>query len=72
MDHFAYLKMKLLHKWTRCLPEFNNRGKAMSVMGRGFLSLLFWLIVGLGFTGMTVLALNAWVEHLPHGQLSDS
>ena len=43
----------------------------MSVIGRGFLSLLFWLIVGLGFTGMTVLALNAWVLRVPHGQSSE-
>ena len=44
----------------------------MSVMGRGFLSLLFWLVVGLGFTGLTVLALNEWVLHVPHGQSTDS
>jgi hypothetical protein len=44
----------------------------MSVMGRGFLGLLFWLIVGLGFTGLTVLALNAWVLHASHGQSADS
>jgi len=44
----------------------------MSVMGRGFLSLLFWLVVGLGFTGLTVLALNAWVLRAPHGQSTDS
>ena len=44
----------------------------MSVMGRGFLSLLFWLIVGVGLTELTVLALNAWVLHVPHGQSTDS
>lgn len=42
----------------------------MSVIGRGFLSLLFWLIVGLGFTGLTVLALNAWIFHTQHSSLT--
>ena len=35
----------------------------MSVMAKGFLGLLFWLVVGLGFTGLTVLVLNAWIVH---------
>jgi len=44
----------------------------MSVIGRGFLSLLFWLIVGFGLTEVTVLALNAWMLHGTHGQPADS
>jgi len=39
----------------------------MSVMGRGFLSLLFWLIVGVGLTELTVLALNLIGEGLSDG-----
>ena len=35
----------------------------MSVMSRGFFGLLFWLVVGFGFTEVTVLALNAWILH---------
>ena len=35
----------------------------MSVMAKGFLGLLFWLIVGFAFTEVTVLLLNAWIFH---------
>ena len=42
----------------------------MSVIARGFLGLLFWLIVGLGFTGVTVLLLNAWIFHEQHSSLT--
>ena len=35
----------------------------MTVLQKGFLSLVAWLMVGFVFTELTVLALNAWVMH---------
>ena len=35
----------------------------MSVISKGFLGLLFWLVAGFGFTELTVLILNAWILH---------
>jgi hypothetical protein len=35
----------------------------MSIMLRGFLGLVAWLLLGFVFTEVTVLALNAWVMH---------
>jgi len=35
----------------------------MSIMQRGFLGLVAWLLLGFVFTELTVLALNAWVMH---------
>jgi hypothetical protein len=35
----------------------------MTMLQKGFLSLVAWLIVGFVFTELTVLALNAWVRH---------
>jgi hypothetical protein len=43
----------------------------MSVIGKGLIALLFWLIVAVGFTEVTALALNAWILHVPHGQSAD-
>ena len=44
----------------------------MSVITKGFLALLFWLIVGFGFTEATVLMLNAWIFHEQRSQSIDS
>ena len=46
--------------------------REMSVITRGFLGLLFWLIVGFGFTETTVLLLNAWISHERQSQPADS
>ncbi len=35
----------------------------MTASTKGFLSLAFWLIVGIGFTELASLTLNAWVMH---------
>jgi len=35
----------------------------MSIMQRGFLGLVAWLLLGLVFTELTVLTMNAWVLH---------
>ena len=35
----------------------------MSVMSKGIVSMVFWLVVGFGFTEVTVLTLNAWMSH---------
>ncbi len=35
----------------------------MTILQKGVLSLIAWLMVGFVFTEMTVLALNAWVRH---------
>jgi hypothetical protein len=35
----------------------------MSIMQRGFLGLVAWLMLGFVFTELTVLALDAWVGH---------
>jgi hypothetical protein len=44
----------------------------MSVITKGFLGLLAWLIVGFGVTEVTVLVLNAWIFHEKHSQSIDS
>jgi len=35
----------------------------MSIMQRGFLGLVAWLLLGFAFTELTALTLNAWVMH---------
>ena len=44
----------------------------MSVITKGFLGLLAWLIVGFGVTEMAVLLLNAWIFHEKHSQTIES
>ena len=44
----------------------------MSVITKGFLGLLAWLIVGFGVTELAVLLLNAWIFHEKHSQSIDS
>jgi hypothetical protein len=44
----------------------------MSVMGKGFIGLVFWLAVGFGFTEVTVLTLNAWMSHGHQGPPMDT
>ena len=44
----------------------------MTASTKGFLGLVFWLIVGLGFTGLTSLALNAWVLRGASGHAADT
>ena len=36
-------------------------------MVKGFFILVLWLALGLGFTGVAVLTLNAWMMRGPHG-----
>jgi hypothetical protein len=42
----------------------------MSVITKGFLGLLFWLVVGFAFTEVIVLMLNAWIFHAQHSSLT--
>jgi hypothetical protein len=44
----------------------------MNVMTKGFLGLLFWLVLGFGLTEMTVLTLNAWLNHESHPPRADT
>jgi hypothetical protein len=44
----------------------------MNVMTKGILGLLFWLVLGFGLTEMTVLTLNAWLNHEAHPLRADT
>ncbi len=42
----------------------------MSVMTKGVVGLLVWLIVGFGVTELAVLLLNAWIFHGQNSSLT--